>query len=348
MNFCKHADVMLFSIIVPVYNVELYLEECLESILKQSFRDFELIIVDDGSTDSSGEICDLYKQKDSRVKVYHKTNEGLLSAWRFGLSHSMGDFVGSIDSDDYIEYDLLEKISNIIKEYNCDMYVYGYKSVDQKMGTKKEYKIRVSGGYYTQEEIHDKIFPELINKGAFENRSNIYLSRINKFVRRTLMLRNSSFYNLNINFGEDNLWTIPNVFTAESMYIFQNYYPYNYRYNPQSISRSVNYDLWNKFKKLDNHLLDVCTKLEKEDMKVQIYRDAVFHAAVAINNIIMEETKSSQKIKRIRNVISDENVRRGIGEMDMHSCSFKEKINLFLIKRKMTKILYCIKVLQKR
>ena len=90
------------SIIVPVYNVEKYLKKCIDSILNQSFQNFELILVDDGSTDSSGEICDEYALKDRRVLVIHKENEGLSSARNEGIKASSAEYVGFVDSDDYI------------------------------------------------------------------------------------------------------------------------------------------------------------------------------------------------------------------------------------------------------
>lgn len=102
----------MISIIVPVFNVENYLSTCLSSILKQTFSDFEVILVDDGSTDCSGEICDDWVLKDKRIKVIHKQNGGLSSARNVGLDIAKGDFISFIDSDDYIAPDLLAKLKS--------------------------------------------------------------------------------------------------------------------------------------------------------------------------------------------------------------------------------------------
>jgi len=113
------------SIIVPVYNVEKYLKKCIDSILKQTFRDFELILVDDGSTDHSGKICDDYEKKDSRICVVHKENEGLSSARNKGIAIAQGDYLGVVDSDDFIAPDMYEVLyRNLIKE-NADLSVCG-------------------------------------------------------------------------------------------------------------------------------------------------------------------------------------------------------------------------------
>ena len=95
------------SIIVPVYKVELYLEKCINSILNQTFKDFELILVDDGSPDRCGEICDEYAKKDNRIVVVHKENGGQASARNVGLDIARGDYIGFVDSDDWIERDMV-------------------------------------------------------------------------------------------------------------------------------------------------------------------------------------------------------------------------------------------------
>lgn len=115
----------LISIIVPVYNVEDYLHECIDSILNQSYRDLEIILVDDGSPDNSPKICDEYAKKDSRIKVIHKKNGGLSSARNAGLDLATGTFIGFIDSDDWIEPDMYKNLISAIKENNCQLACCG-------------------------------------------------------------------------------------------------------------------------------------------------------------------------------------------------------------------------------
>lgn len=92
----------MISIIVPVYNVEPYLRKCLDSILDQTYRDLEILIIDDGSTDGSGAICDEYAGKDDRIKVFHTENKGLSAARNLGLDNATADWIGFVDSDDWI------------------------------------------------------------------------------------------------------------------------------------------------------------------------------------------------------------------------------------------------------
>lgn len=114
------------SIIVPVYNMDLYLEECLDSIEAQTFKDWECIVVDDGSTDRSPEICDSYAEKDQRFKVIHKSNGGLSNARNAALKIVSGDTVGFVDADDTIEPDMYEYLYNLLIENDADIAQAGY------------------------------------------------------------------------------------------------------------------------------------------------------------------------------------------------------------------------------
>mgnify|MGYP004636798191 CR=1 FL=1 len=116
----------LISIIVPVYNVEKYLERCIKSIIGQTYKNIEIILVDDGSKDNSAKICDDFMKKDNRIKVIHKKNGGLSDARNAGIEISKGEYIGFIDSDDYIEKDMFETLYNLCKENNAEISMVSY------------------------------------------------------------------------------------------------------------------------------------------------------------------------------------------------------------------------------
>lgn len=117
----------LVSIVVPVYNVEKYLKKCIESIISQTYKNLEIILVDDGSTDGSGKICDDYLTKDKRIKVIHKQNGGLSDARNVGIGVATGKYITFIDSDDYVENDYIEYLYNLIINNKCDMSICSLK-----------------------------------------------------------------------------------------------------------------------------------------------------------------------------------------------------------------------------
>ncbi|SMP65531.1 Glycosyl transferase family 2 [Sphaerochaeta associata] len=145
---------MKFSLLIPVYNVENYLRDCLDSVISQVFDDFEVICVDDGSTDSSGKICDEYKaQYPERISVIHKVNEGLVSARRIGLKNAIGEYVCFLDSDDFIVPYFFEVLFQEIQSCNPDIVIFGYNRVDLFGKFVEEVSPPLTGGRYTLQEM---------------------------------------------------------------------------------------------------------------------------------------------------------------------------------------------------
>lgn len=133
------------SIVVPVYNVEKYLGKCLDSLLKQTFSDFEILLIDDGSTDRSLKICEKYAEKDSRIRVIHQKNQGLSAARNTGIENASGKYIGFIDSDDYIDEDMYEYLYEQITNQKADIAVCGiyneYADIVRRAYPKDEYII---------------------------------------------------------------------------------------------------------------------------------------------------------------------------------------------------------------
>lgn len=135
----------LISVIIPIYNVEHYLEKCVYSIRNQTYRNLEIILVDDGSTDNSGRMCDAYAVEDSRIKVIHKTNGGLSSARNAGLKIASGNYIGFVDSDDYVDNDMYQELYDKCRKYDLDLitarFVENINGEDQKLNTTNEFHI---------------------------------------------------------------------------------------------------------------------------------------------------------------------------------------------------------------
>lgn len=117
------------SIIIPVYNVDIYLTRCIDSVLSQSFSNFELILINDGSTDQSGEICNKYAARDNRIIVIHNPNSGVSAARNYGIYLAKGEFITFIDSDDYVEKNLLKVLYDLVTKNQCDMGMCSYKLI---------------------------------------------------------------------------------------------------------------------------------------------------------------------------------------------------------------------------
>ncbi len=157
----------IISIIVPAYNVEKYLSRCIDSVLVQTFSNFELILIDDGSTDHSSEICDKYAAKDSRIKVIHKENGGQSSARNTGLEIATGKYIGFVDSDDWISTDCFEYLYTLIEKFNADAvsadFVFAYENKPFSFQSDKNPKEKIIASaedilcyYLKQDKMHGK------------------------------------------------------------------------------------------------------------------------------------------------------------------------------------------------
>lgn len=139
------------SVIVPVYNVEKYLDRCIKSILNSTFQDFELLLIDDGSPDNCPKLCDEWAKKDQRIKVIHQANKGLSAARNTGIENSHGRFITFIDSDDWISKDLFAVLMRIIKEYDADIAMCNMKRVKAEVEENDKEKDKIT--IYTKDEF---------------------------------------------------------------------------------------------------------------------------------------------------------------------------------------------------
>ena len=224
-------DGLTFSVIVPVYNVENYLRECIDSILAQTYTNFELVLIDDGSTDTSGTICDAYASRDPRITVIHKENGGLISARRAGLQIATGRYICFVDADDMISRDLLKKTYDVISKLSSDIITFKWMNIDSS-GKSFEEETPV----FEEGEIgKEAYFKKLLSSASLN-------SLCKKICRRTLFDADndySCFYS--IRNGEDLLQTIPLVYHARSFYYLAQPL-YLYRSNPDSITHRYRED----------------------------------------------------------------------------------------------------------
>ena len=168
----------MISVIVPVYRVESYIEYCIQSIQNQTYKDLEIILVDDGSDDGCPEICDRYAKEDKRIKVIHKKNEGLASARNVGLEAATGEYISFVDSDDYIQTEMYEvMVAFLERNPDINIAMCRYKQVEETDHT--VYFDRAAKDFYTLD--HDAIVKEM-----FSEQYAMYVVVWNKLYRRTV------------------------------------------------------------------------------------------------------------------------------------------------------------------
>ena len=214
------------SVIVPVYNAEKYLQRCVDSILAQTFTDFELLLIDDGSKDKSGEICDEYAKKDNRVKVFHKENGGVSSARNLGLDNAQGEWIAFIDGDDMLDSCGLKTLANNIY-VNTNIIIGSYYSC---YGNKKQL-VEIVPGSYNSEEYVDMILLGKVNVAPW---AKLYRKKV--FSHETLNLPE------NIKNSEDLIMNMRIACSQKGNVVFINKAVYNYMEGRPN-SATMNYEL---------------------------------------------------------------------------------------------------------
>lgn len=317
---------MVFSVIVPIYNIEKYLARCVDSVLAQTYSDFELILVDDGSPDNCPAICDDYAKADARIQVIHKKNGGLVSARQAGIRVAKGDYIFNLDGDDAICPDALESAYEIICATQADMV-----SFSQRRWTNGELSDVVEDlvpeGLYNQEQMAEHIYPKLLSD---KNMEHIFYFLCGKAIKRELVLPHQLQVNPAISLGEDLSCIVPCYLQAQTVYMSKKAV-YLYTIRNDSISTDF------KTKQI-TQIEDVILGLRA----LQIKKPADFEDQIARYSCFMcfailaaaAEGGHFGALKELKELIINSSHREEIRKARFGRITIKSRIAIFLIQKR--------------
>lgn len=323
---------MLFSVIVPIYNIEKYIRRCIDSVLLQSFTDFELILVDDGSPDRCGAICDEYAKKDERIKVIHKENGGLVSARQAGIKLASGDYIFHLDGDDAVLPDALESAYKIICDTDADIVSFSYKcSINGKIGDSVE--DLVDEGLYHKKEIEQHISPKLLSD---KNMNHIFYFLWGKAIKRELATKHQLVVNPAISLGEDLSCIVPCFLEAETVYMSKKaIYLYTIRNDSISTDFKTHQIL---------QIADVITGLrglnidKPKDFDEQISRYSCFMCFAIL--AAAAEGNHFNAIKKLKELILGSLHREEIKKAHFEKITTKSRIAIYLMKKQRIRLAF--------
>lgn len=275
----------LISIIVPIYKVEKYLNKCIESILNQTYSNLEIILIDDGSPDKSGDICDFYKNKDSRIKVIHKKNGGVSSARNIGLDISKGKYIMFVDGDDYIDKNMVMGLYRLIKEQSADIAIGGVNDVDENNNQVNMSKKVTTFTINQLEAIRELLDEKYFNSVCWGKLYEAWLWKDKRF-------------NENIKIGED-LEILYDIFERVKKVVVNTekcYYYYTVRQN--SVTHQEYNEEWKK-------AIEICRNIkEKTEEKYPTIFDSAVMRYLNINikciKMIVKYTPDRNEIKKLK------------------------------------------------
>lgn len=319
---------MKLSIIIPVYNVEQYLIECVESVIRQKLKDFEIILVDDGSTDSSGELCDFITKRNKGIKVLHKSNGGLMSAWKVGVKIARGKYIGFVDSDDWIEPDMFSTLLKAIEFDGSDMVTCGLIK-DFTDGHKKKVYNSISSGVYDRKRIQKEIFPILLRGNGYSR--GILINRVTKLFNREMLLGILDELPDDVSIGEDLITTFRFLLTAQRVSILQDYTPYHYRINNQSMIKRYSDAKYEKIELLHDKMLAFASI--DYDLSTQINTDFIRLMLSQLDEEILFSGKSNrQLLKRMRDLSHSVAFSNAVANSEWRKLSIKYRLYIWLFK----------------
>ena len=248
----------MISIVVPCYNCKNTFKRCIRSIRNQTQKEIEIILVDDGSTDRTYDLCEFEAREDSRIKVFHQKNKGLMNAWKRGVSEATGEYIAFCDSDDYLDSNLVEILEDKVEKYHADIILYGMK-VEYEDNSVIYSDNRLEEGYFAKEDIEQFVLPHFFFNGDMESRIMI-MSRWTKLFKRDLLMKNMKYLSDGISIGEDVLTVFSVVLSASSLYCIKGFYPYHYNRNNESMIGKYDSLKFQKYLNLRKQTYEIANK----------------------------------------------------------------------------------------
>lgn len=329
------------SIIVPVYNVEEYLGRCVNSLLEQSHKNIEIILVDDGSPDRCPQMCDEYAKQYANVTVIHKKNGGLASARNAGLDIARGKYVLFCDSDDWIDPQTVEELLIVAEKYQVDfvrfrpMFAGWPNHIDGELcdfGTEDG----LHEGVYNREEIEREIFPRLI--ATPELSMGVIVSACRSLYLRSFLEENNLRYDEEIRYSEDSIFSAKLVYMTKSFYYLDGPRYYHYYYNPSSITKSFKKDRWDSCKKLIEGFNKAFAGCEIYNFDNQLYLEQIFCVMQALSQRKLLKDKKERE-DYCKSICNDTVTIEAFKHIKLVNVPLKLFILLLIVKFRMAKIL---------
>lgn len=335
MTTYKGRFMELVSIIVPIYNTENYLKECIESILNQSYKDFELILVDDGSEDGSLDLCDYYKRHDKRIKVIAKKNTGVSDTRNIGMAASKGAYTCFVDSDDVVKPTYVEALLEGVRAEGADVAFCNYEYLYESRRIPK--KPRLPSGIYTFAELESKIIDDGTLSGVLFGTAwmGIY--------KKSIIDNNDIKFNPEIKINEDGIFNIEYCMKSSKILVLSEAYLYEYRQDSRVTKKLVSPD--NIFAPATKEIRRVCEgEIDKEMLNKQLSARRVSESMWMIlilcskNNI----APGTQTISHLKKLLNNLELRASYASVDPGSINNYKAVYYWLMKLRMYRSLYLL------
>ena len=325
------------SIVVPVYNAERYLNQCIDSILGQSFTDFELIILNDGSSDRSGGICDEYAQADQRIIVIHTENRGVVTARRAGVELARGEYTAFVDSDDWIDSDFYRSIFEESGETNADILICSRVNCG---GTCVE-TTSFCSGYYDKSKLENTVFLQMMYD-VHSERYHIKPNLWDKVFRTELLKEIYKGVDPIVTLGEDAVCTYPCIARASSLFILKNDACYHYREDHVSMVNNCDVRLLQRVCALSVNINHQFFGLP-EIFNNQVQHFIAYNALYAAHQVLLNrQLRLNKRLRAVKEFFGNSVLEHSFKQSQKATCSSKFKLKLRFASKKQPYLLFLL------
>lgn len=330
------------SVILPVYNVEKYLDRCLKTIVEQTLEEIEIIIIDDGSTDNCPKLCDEWSKKDNRIKVIHKKNEGLGIARNTGIENATGKYVCFFDSDDYVKLDTLEKAYEKIEKERADVCYFGFEKISRTGETIKKIVPNTPKIIYEDKDVQDEFLINLISKNSAKD-MNLWMSAWDSIFSLDLIKKiNWKFVSEREIISED-IYSLLYLYKYVRKVVIIKESLYCYCTNANSLTHTYRKDRFEKIKRFYNSCILACKELNYGNEVIErIKYPFLANTIGALKILVMTNNTIKEKFTELKKIISDDLVQKIVRDLNIKEETIARKILFEMIKHKMYCFCYII------
>ena len=348
-TFCVGVDLKMkegikVSIIVPIYNVEKYIRDCVNSLVAQSYNNIQIILVDDGSSDKSGSICDEFAQQDKRIEIIHKKNGGLSSAREAGINHATGDYIMIVDGDDWIDIQTVQDCVNEVEKnplIDCVMFSY----VKEFNNNSVPMHVLDNTVYFSKKEAEDKVYRRLFGLSDEElshpERMDNIVSCCMKLYKSEIARKGKYFDNRVVGSSEDTLFNMYALFDCGSMVYLDKCY-YHYRKINTSITNSYRENLEKKWSILFKEMRKVLNEknLEKKYQKAFMNRVALSIIGIGMNEVGNGKKSHLWRYKKVKKYLKSPQYQKACKQLNIKHMPIIWKIFFMCCKLKLAIAVY--------
>lgn len=331
----KETKSGVVSVVIPVYNVEKYLDRCITSVINQTYKNLEIILVDDGSPDTCPQMCDEWEKRDARIKVVHKQNAGLGFARNTGIENASGEYICFFDSDDYIAVDTIKTLYENAKSNDADTVCFGYNRLSKTGKLEKTCIPQPLKYVYEGNEVRDFFLPDLISTDT-GNFTNLWMSVCGTFFSMDLIHRSKWRLVSEREIISEDVYSLLRLYKYVKKVVIVPRAFYFYCTNETSLTNTYKVDRFERLKKFYDACIDACDELDyNNDARKRLGWPLISNTIGAMKMVTAAELDEKVKIEEIKRIVCDQELQKVVHSLSAKNRKCSKRFFVFLIKNRM-------------